>query len=264
MKRIVLTNDDGPHSPGLKAMAECLAGLGELMVIAPSKWLSGCGKSITLRKTISVRELDASTMPAHRFYVVDGTPADAFLIALRLLDREPDLLVSGINLGPNLGVEDLLHSGTLGATLQAALHGVPALAISYGPYRPSERPTGPELERDLAIAAEVGARLAKAILEHGMPEGVDIISVNVPVRPDPRRIVITRLLEEPFWMAVRDRDGFFMAPWALPDSPPAGRETDAGALAEGYISITPIRLEVKCELGALGSLLARAGLEVVS
>ena len=260
MKRILLINDDGPDSPGLRALAERLAGLGELFVVTPDRWMGGCGKSITLLEALRVKEREAGG-PLRAFYTTSGTPADSFLIALELLGEAPDLLVSGINLGPNVGLEDLLHSGTLGAAVQAALHGVPALAVSYGSLRPGARPSGEKLARDLAVAAQIAAKLAKAILEGGMPDGVSILSVNVPVGADPGKIALTRPLELPFWRALRNEDGSFtVAPWALMDFSGIPRETDVGALSRGYISITPIRLRVECDLEALEALLARAGL----
>jgi len=260
MRRILLVNDDGPDSPGLRALAKGLAGLGELFVVTPDRWIGGCGKSITLLEPLWVRELQPPE-GLRAFYTTSGTPADSFLIALELLGEAPDLLVSGINLGPNVGLEDLLHSGTLGAAIQAALHGVPALAVSYGPLRPGARPSGEKLARDLAVAAQIAAKLAKAVLEEGMPDEVSILSVNVPVGADPGKVALTKPLDVPFWKALRNEDGsFILVPWALTKLLDASEHTDVGALRRGYISITPIRLRVECNLSALEAFLARAGL----
>ena len=254
MPNVVITNDDGPTSPGLRALLRELRGLARLLTVVPEKNMGGMGKSITLRKPIAIRELGPS------FYAISGTPADAFLIALELLrpDR-PDALVSGINMGPNIGIEDLLHSGTLGAALQAALHGVPAIAVSYAIGTGFPRPTEERMERDLALAARLVARLLEAVLEGGLPEGVDLVSVNVPVGADEGRVLITEPLREPFWTTTRIADGFIHRPWGggVPEGPPG---TDIWALLNGHIAITPIGLGLKSNKQALGELLAEAGI----
>ena len=258
MKRILLVNDDGPDSPGLRALAEGLAGLGELFVVTPDRWIGGCGKSITLLEPLWVRELQPPE-GLRAFYTTSGTPADSFLIALELLGGAPDLLVSGINLGPNVGLEDLLHSGTLGAALQAALHGVPAIAVSYAIGTGFPRPTEEQMEQDLALAARLVAKLLRAVLRRGLPEGVDLISVNVPVGADEGRVLITGPLREPFWTTTRMAGGFIHRPWGrgVPEGPPG---TDIWALLNGYIAITPIGLELKSNKQALRELLAEAGI----
>ena len=109
--------------------------------------------------------------------------------------------------------------------------------------------------------AAVAAKLAKAVLEEGMPDGVSILSVNVPVGADPGKVALTKPLDVPFWKALRNEDGsFILVPWALAELLDAPEHTDVGALRRGYISITPIRLRVECDLSALEAFLARAGL----
>ena len=254
MGKLVITNDDGPNSPGLRALIEGLRDLGELLVIVPEEALGGRGKAISLPRPIKVREAGDG------FYTISGTPADAVLIALELSKPEPiDLVVSGINLGPNVGLEDFFHSGTVGAAIQASLKGIPALAISYAMGEGFPRPTEEQMEADLRIAAELASRLAKAILDLGMPEGTDIISVNVPIGADPSRIAITELLAIPFWEAVGGEGDFVVRPW--PGRKPSGpRGTDMWALLNGYISITPIKLGLRYEKASLRAFLEEAGL----
>jgi 5'-nucleotidase len=163
MKQILLTNDDGIHAPGLKALEEGLASIGEVTVVAPDKEMSGSSQSITVHVPLRVRQLD------ERHYAVSGTPADTVIIGLyHLLPQKPDLVVSGINPGGNLG-ENVVYSGTVAAAMEAALHGVPSIAISLATRK----------QLDFSGAAAFAAQLAAKVLEEGLPAGV-MLNVNVP------------------------------------------------------------------------------------
>ena len=123
MKRVLITNDDGIHAEGLKALEAGLAGVGEVFVVAPEREMSATGQAISIHLPLRVRALD------ERHYAVSGTPADAVILALhQLLTSKPHLVVSGINQGGNLG-ENVIYSGTVAGALEATLHGVPAIAI---------------------------------------------------------------------------------------------------------------------------------------
>src|SRR6195256_3419539 len=124
MTHILLTNDDGYEAPGLRALAEEFAAFGTISIVAPSREQSGAAQSLTLRQPIVCHEV------GERQWAVDGTPADAVIVALhRLLPEPPDLVISGINFGANLG-ENVYYSGTVGAAREAALHHIPAFAMS--------------------------------------------------------------------------------------------------------------------------------------
>ncbi len=163
----MLVNDDGVGSVGLELAKETLKKLVKLAWVAPFNPKSGMGKALTLTKPIKVVKINDG-------FCVDGTPADCVLLALyKLLKFRPDLVVSGINLGPNLGLEDYLNSGTIGAALEAALHEIPSIAVSYC---------------DVKVRSKVAFKAASFVLEHtvnyvfrnGMPPKVKIISINVP------------------------------------------------------------------------------------
>ncbi len=125
MPHILLTNDDGIHAAGLKALAAGLEGFATLSIVAPHREQSGTAQSLTLRQPIICNHV------GERQWAVEGTPADAVIVALhRLLPEPPDLLISGINFGANLG-ENVYYSGTVGAAREAALHHIPALAMSF-------------------------------------------------------------------------------------------------------------------------------------
>src|SRR5215813_12001496 len=124
MTRILLTNDDGYNAPGLCALADALADFAEASIVAPSSEKSGAAQSLTLRQPIVTQQV------AERRWSVDGTPADCVIVALhKLLPERPDMVISGINFGANLG-ENVYYSGTVGAAREAALHHLPAIAMS--------------------------------------------------------------------------------------------------------------------------------------
>jgi len=129
MPKILLINDDGINSPGILMLKKELEWLGELFIVAPENERSGIGKAVS-SSLVRVRRITLAD--GSEVYAISGTPADAFMLAkYKILGENPDLLVAGINLGPNLGIDDFFTSGTLGAAIEAAIHGVPAVAVSY-------------------------------------------------------------------------------------------------------------------------------------
>ena len=129
MPTILVINDDGINSIGLSILTKQLKKLGDVIVVTPGDERSGVGKAISIGQ---VNITEASFRDGTKAYATTGTPADSFLIAVnKILKRMPDLLVSGINIGPNLGIDDVLTSGTVGASFEAAIHNVPAIAVSY-------------------------------------------------------------------------------------------------------------------------------------
>src|SRR5512146_991556 len=162
-KRILLTNDDGIGTPGLQALEQSMTSLGEVTVVAPDGERSGSSQSLTLHQPLRVRTID------ERHYAVRGTPADAVILAIyQVLGEKPDLVVSGINPGGNLG-ENLIYSGTVAAAQEAALHGVPAFAISLVGRDP----------QDFSAAGKVAFEVAGRLLHEGLPPGI-ALNVNVP------------------------------------------------------------------------------------
>jgi 5'-nucleotidase len=160
---LLVTNDDGVHAPGIRALAEALARVGRVAVVAPDREASACSHSLSLRHPLRVEEIEPGV------HAVDGTPADCVNLALvRLLPERPALVVSGINRGANLG-DDIFYSGTVGAAREATFFGLPSIAVSL-----AERTPG-----DYAPAAGFAARLAALVLERGLPERT-LLNVNVP------------------------------------------------------------------------------------
>ena len=164
MPRILLTNDDGIESPGLGALAGALADIADVTVAARWGERSGASHSISVRRPVSCEERGPGR------WSIDGTPADTVIVALhKLLDRQPDLVVSGINLGANVG-QNIHYSGTVGAALEATVNRIPAFALSIASRN---------AQCDWAPAARLGRELAHLLLEEKLPEGI-LLNVNVP------------------------------------------------------------------------------------
>jgi len=229
MVRILLTNDDGIGAPGLAAVERTLADLGESHVVAPMSEQSGTSRAITLR-----RPLRFETKGPRR-YAVDGTPADTIMMAIsQILSFRPDLVVSGINSGPNLG-ENIYYSGTVAAAAEAAKYGLPAIALSVNARD----------DIDYRQTAELAQRIATKVLEDGLPPGV-ALNVNVPHAWD-RGIEITRQsrkISRNLMVEVFDPHGrpYY---WMHEEVPLADAEpgTDYAAIRDGKVSITPIRFD---------------------
>src|ERR1700722_16977917 len=165
MAHILITNDDGIQAEGLRALVQAVEGLGTISVVAPSYERSASAQSLTLRQPIFWEQV------AEREWAVEGTPTDAVILALhKLLPNRPDLVISGINRGGNLG-ENIFYSGTVGAAMEAAINHVPAIAISLAHKGRAFRfEHAAKFARDLAVLA----------LAEGMPQG-GLLNVNVPL-----------------------------------------------------------------------------------
>jgi 5'-nucleotidase len=230
MPHILITNDDGIHAPGLRAIVESLKDLGTITVVAPSHERSAAAQSLTLRQPIYCDEV------APGEYSIEGTPADAMIVAFHtLLKEKPDLVVSGINRGGNMG-ENIYYSGTVGAAMEAAINRVPALAVSV-----SHRGR----DFDFAPAALFTRRLAPVVLKEGLPPGV-LLNVNVPqpwngeVRFTRQSKKITRTLLKP-GTDPRGRNYYWLHEQQLVEG--IEPDTDMAAVRDGAISITPLELD---------------------
>jgi 5'-nucleotidase len=235
-KQILCTNDDGYLAPGLDLLRRIAARLGRVTVVAPDREQSASSHSLTLHRPLRLRK------SADGVYHVDGTPTDCVLLALggAILEQPPDLLLSGVNHGPNLG-EDVLYSGTVAAAMEATLLGIPSVAISFA-TREFEAP-GEEYEPLLE------ALLARLVGRAAYPEGT-LLNINIPAIPPGeirgirvaslgRRVYVESLTHafdpgdhERFWI------GGGKSRWF------GGEDSDFRAIAAGYISLTPLHLDL--------------------
>ncbi len=238
--RILLTNDDGLASPGLAALAAALGGWAELVVVAPREERSAVGHAITLTGTLEAERVPFDGVA--EAYAVDGTPADCAKLATRALyaSAPPVLCVSGLNRGPNVGV-NVFYSGTVGAALEAVVNGVPGIAVS--------KDHGDVLSpRD---AAAVALPIIREALRRGMPAW-HALNVNVPDLPreDIRGVKVTRQGVSGFDERYRElaREGVSARRRFRLEGEMLLRETDgvtdAEALAGGWVSVTPIALDL--------------------
>jgi 5'-nucleotidase len=230
MAHILITNDDGIHAEGLRALREALTDLGTLSIVAPSQERSATAQSLTLRQPIFCEKL------GEREWAVEGTPTDAMILALNdLLPGPPDLVVSGINRGGNLG-ENVYYSGTVGAAMEATINRVPSFAISVSHRGKSY---------EYGEAARFARDLAQLILKEGLPPGV-LLNVNVPL-PWTGAVQFTRqsqkvtrnLLQE--GVDPRGRTYYWLHEQQLTDG--IEPDTDYAAVYSGAISITPLKLD---------------------
>lgn len=227
--RILITNDDGIGAPGLAALEKAVASIGEVYVFAPMSEQSGTSRGITLRRPLRFHKV------GERRYAVDGTPADAVMMALCLvLDFHPDIVLSGINNGPNLG-ENVFYSGTVAGAAEAAKHGIPAMAVSV-----TEREN-----LNFGPAAEFATRLAKQVVENGLPAGV-ALNVNIP-HPRYDGVEITHQcgkISRNLMVEGRDPRGrpYYWMDEQIPlESAEPG--SDYAAVREGRVSVTPLRFD---------------------
>jgi len=230
MPNILITNDDGIHAPGLRALANAMRDLGTVTVVAPSHERSASAQSLTLRQPIYCDQI------AEREYSVEGTPADAMILAFHtLLSEKPDVVLSGINPGGNIG-ENIYYSGTVGAAMEAAVNGVPAIAISIA---------NRGREFDFAPAAQFARDLLPVILQEGLPPGV-MLNVNIPqdwggaVRFTRQSSKITRNLLQP-GSDPRGRRYFWLSEQKVVEG--IDPDSDHAAIRAGAISITPLQLD---------------------
>jgi len=229
MALILVTNDDGVHAPGIRALAEVLKPLGDVQVVAPDREVSACSQSLTLKHPLRVEEIEPG------YHAVDGTPADCVNLAcVKLLAQHPDIVVSGINRGGNLG-DDVFYSGTVGGAREGTFFGVPAIAISLAS----------KTETDYTHAAAFAHTLVSEVLAKGLPR-YTLLNVNVPVG-QPKGALTTlqgrrehegEVLEgldprrRTYYWIEEGRDK-----WLSDDL------SDVYAVREGYISVTPLQTD---------------------
>ena len=244
--RILIANDDGYLAPGLHALVRAMQGLGEIDVIAPEQNASGTSNALTLNRPLSVFKADNGVQ------VVNGTPSDCVHVALTgLLPQRPDLVLSGINNGANMG-DDTIYSGTVAAAMEGFLFGIPALAFS-------------QVSKGWAHVDEA-ALVARAVVEQVLASGAlgrpCLLNVNIPNRADALALprVVTRLGRRHASEAVirqtnpRGETIYWIGPAG--DARECGAGTDFYAAAQGEVSITPLQVDLT-EHAALSSWASR-------
>jgi 5'-nucleotidase len=230
---ILVSNDDGIRAAGIRALEAALTPLGDVWVVAPDREQSAASHSLSLYRPLRVEAVD------DRHFAVDGTPTDAVNLAINgIMKQKPDLVVSGINHGGNMG-DDITYSGTVSAAMEGTLLGIPSIAVSLVCR---ERP-------DFTTAAAFASRLARVVSQRGMPRDT-LLNVNVPPlsTEEIRGYLVTRQGKRRYGDAVvehldpRGRKYYWIGGDDLGFVPAEG--TDCTAVAGGYISITPLHLDL--------------------
>ncbi len=231
--RILLSNDDGYFAPGIACLADALQGLGDIIVVAPERVRSGASNSLTLDRPLSLRQAPSG------FYFVNGTPTDCVHLAVTgMLDKLPDMVISGINHGANMG-DDTVYSGTVAAATEGYLLGIPAIAVSL---------VGKEASH-FATAGQVVRQLAERFINNPVREPV-LLNVNVPDLPHAELagLQVTRLGKrhkaEPVVPITSPRNETMYWVGAAGAAQDAGEGTDFHAVAAGFASITPLQVDL--------------------
>lgn len=242
MVTILLTNDDGVYSAGLRAGYEALKYLKKVYVVSPAVQKSAVGRSISIMEPVRVSEV---TIDGMRAFAVDGTPTDAVIIGIhKIIKKNPDVVVSGINIGENISSDSVTTSGTVGAALEAATQGVPAIAISL---------QVPDIEKfeffsrsfDFSLAQKILKSCMEIVIEKGFPQNIDVLNINIPSKFSggfeitrlTRKLYRTRIEER---IDPRGREYYWIDGVEIED---AEEGTDLNALRKGKVSITPLTLD---------------------
>ena len=228
----LLSNDDGYQSPGISALAEVLESIGKVTVVAPDRDCSGASNSLTLDSPLYVKQDERG------FYYVNGTPSDCVHLAITgLLDEEPDMVVSGINSGANLG-DDVLYSGTVAAAMEGRFLGCPAIAFSLVGDKPV----------DYSTSKLVVTEIVKSLIENPLDDA--LLNVNIPdvnydeIKGFKASRLGNRHKSEPVIKTLdpKGRDVYWVGPVGAEQD--AGEGTDFHAIRSKYVSITPIQIDL--------------------
>ena len=257
MAKILISNDDGILSDGILASIKGLKPLGDVIPVCPEGENSGAGRSLSVHKPLKVKThiLKDGT----KGYGVSGTPADSVTLGIhKILNEKPDLVVSGINKGMNICKCDILASGTVGAAIEGSYQGIPSIAISLvlDPNNVKFTANGPEFINtpNYDFASEVLQKVAKKVLDNGLPEGVDLLNLNIPYNPKNKEIKITKLGSKMFntnYQVIEDNGvkEYVLAPKL---------NTDYEKGSDGYcifnqrqISLTPLNIDTSGNINSL-------------
>ncbi|NSL54133.1 5'/3'-nucleotidase SurE [Uliginosibacterium aquaticum] len=231
--RILLSNDDGYFSPGLQALARELAKVAEITVVAPERDRSGASNSLTLDRPLQLRRAPSG------FYYVNGTPTDCVHLAVTgMLDMQPDMVISGINHGANMG-DDTVYSGTVAAATEGFLLGVPSLAVSLVGRSPTQFDTAARLAREMVERVQRSPFTEPLLLNMNVPDlpyealqGTRVTRLGKRHRAEPAIRSTNPRGEQIFWIG------------PVGEAADAGEGTDFHAVANGFVSMTPLQIDL--------------------
>jgi 5'-nucleotidase len=236
MSLILVTNDDGWNSRGIVVLAKALQNLGDVYIVAPEGEQSAVGHALTLHRPLKIEKVDRRT------YCINGTPTDCVILGVnRLLPRKPNLIVSGINHGGNMG-DDVTYSGTVAAAFEGTLLNIPSIAISFaGDFH------GTVKTSRLQVAANCARKLGRQVLRQGLPPDT-FLNVNVPDGPKVKGMELTKQGKRVYDNSIqeisdpRGKRHYWIGGGAPLWEP--GEDTDIKAVRSGFISVTPVHLDL--------------------
>ena len=252
--KALISNDDGITASGILASKKAVENLCDTYVVAPETQQSGIGHALTLYEPLRVNEY--TLKDGSIGYGVSGTPTDAVTLALfEIIDEKPDIMISGINTGFNLGKAELTTSGTLGAAIEAASFGIPTIAISQEVTRDDIKFENGENQVNFDHAKKMLNKLAKIVLKKGLPEGIDILNVNIPENPVDDEFEVVRLGQRMYNPVIytrhdpRDKEYYWIGgePYELDEPGSDGYELKR----EQKTTITPLKIDLTADMDLL-------------
>lgn len=252
--KALISNDDGITASGILASKKAVEDICETYVVAPERQQSGIGHALTLYDPLRVNE--HTLRDGSKGYGVSGTPTDAVTLALfEIMDENPDIMISGINTGFNIGKAELTTSGTLGAAIEAASFGIPTIAISQEVTRDDIKFENGDIEVDFDFATKMLNKLAKIVLKKGLPEGIDLLNVNIPADPSDDEFEVATLSERMYVPVIETRLDPREKPYYwIGGEPYESHEpgSDGHTLQRlQKTTITPIKIDLTSDIGSL-------------
>ena len=252
--KALISNDDGITASGILASKKAVENLCDTYVVAPETQQSGIGHALTLFEPLRVNEY--TLRDGSLGYGVSGTPTDAVTIALfKIMDEKPDVMISGINTGFNIGKAELTTSGTLGAAIEAASFGIPTIAISQEVTRDDIKFENGENQVDFEFAKKMLNKITKIVLKKGLPEGIDLLNVNIPANPSDDEFQIANLSERMYNPVIekrldpRGKPYYWIGGEPYESHVPGSDGHTLGKLCK--TSITPIKIDLTSDMSLL-------------
>jgi len=248
MPTFLVTNDDGAASPMLPMLVEQLKPLGTVRVVVPAEEQSWRGKAMTRFGSVTAEPYDKLGVEG---FMVNGTPADCVNLGVHnLFEDAPDWVISGINIGSNAGLAFLLNSGTVGAAMEGALQGIPSVAYSqhvrhkaYQEWSNTKQVTDPGALAEMQAAADHCGKIQRKLMAEGIPQGADLVSINLPYKPTLQTPVRwSHLQQNSYGQLFRENDNGFHHSYMGDIRHDGGKDSDWDVVNRGEISITPLSL----------------------
>ncbi|WP_405275487.1 5'/3'-nucleotidase SurE [Methanobrevibacter sp.] len=252
--KALISNDDGITASGILAAKKAVDDLCDTYVVAPEQQQSGIGHALTLNEPLRINE--HTLRDGSIGYGVTGTPTDAVTLALfEIMDEKPDIMISGINTGFNLGKAELTTSGTIGAAIEAASFNIPAIAISLEVTRDDLKFDTGEVEIDFDFAGKMLKKIAKIIIKKGLPEGIDLLNVNIPANPINEEFEVVKLGKRMFVPVIDKRMDPREKPYYWIGGDPYESDepgTDGHGLRKvRKTTITPLKIDLTSDMSLL-------------